>query len=1071
MPAAERSRLLKQVRSEEWARADYDRVKALAAQGDGYWAAFFYALEGDDAMLPAARQKLLAQYGEKSRAVERARNRLADPAFFTAGQPGIPDVYYDLDISGLVAADWAWTGLTPDERRTIGDGILAVARYKMRCMDRWTQTPNLVLKPTFMVAMAGLVTQDPECLEWGLRRKPGSPIGGYFEVLDVMLRDGGPWHEAPIYPIAHEGLYVMSLFSRYRGLYDGADWFGRRTPGGGSPRGLLDYYLATAYPLERTGRGPGQIRCANYGDGSTTAAGADLFLVNPAARPKGGIVMEKALAAAFAASGGDPRYAPFAALIPDYRPALWDAPPLPETRPFPPAPSSIWPTYGLAMLRSDESPAYWTNASAIAVFALMTQGYGHDHRDKFGIMLHGANRLFYPDYNPIQYENPDVGWSRNSVCHNTLVVDEEDTRDATPTAIRHAFEPEVKFLATSADGVYDGVDQTRALLLTREYLLDVFSARSAVPHTYDYVLHSAGLPRPVEPVAFADSTVLETRYWLMKQQQALTTSGPWRLDFVYRDGPFGRSETMGPEWNDHDAVLRLAMAADTNTLVVHGVDAHGMPMLVARRSGLRDTVFVATHEPYVRPAGPAIRAVRVLARGPGAVLVRVEAEGYTDYAAIAWGPGSNGLDCVLAAGDGETAVAFTNYGYLRVSRTGGIAARGGWSAFRIPGAGPVTLNGRPVKARAEGGMVQLGSRPVVPEIELAADPECPVPVSVSPATVRLAEGGRRTVTLTVRNTLREAVAGAVEFRLPVGLTTEPRRPAFGPLAPGEAAAIPVVFAAARSEGRSLRTNSFAVHAPGEIVTRSGGGRSGTPFRVVLARGGGEQATLFQPLTVTVGPTLRSVYRHPLTNVYRVQAPGYTAELDMLNGLCRRLSDDDEVARLDGTPLFTFSDGQIELLFEGSKHAFTWASETPAGLTAHAYDKCRYRVDFGDDRMTLSMDPGWTQFATTYFTVPGAWTSPRGAPRWARIVAADAAGRESEGQPGQELRTAAAELAFPESGWSLAFKFDPPQPVTFKGAGLAFPLGSLTGDRWSVGFCRPGTLEAWRKRAFEEGNAN
>ena len=43
-----------------------------------------------------------------------------------------------------------------------------------------------------------------------------------------------------------------------------------------------------------------------------------------------------------------------------------------------------------------------------------------------------------------------------------------------PTGIRHEFSPEVKFLATSASGVYEGVDQTRALLLTHEYLLDIF---------------------------------------------------------------------------------------------------------------------------------------------------------------------------------------------------------------------------------------------------------------------------------------------------------------------------------------------------------------------------------------------------------------------------------------------------------------------------------------------------------------------------------------------------------------------------------------------------------------------
>src|SRR5262249_40417061 len=227
-----------------------------------------------------------------------------------------------------------------------------------------------------------------------------------------------------------------------------------------SPAGLMDYYLDSAYPVERTGHGAGQVRVATYGDGSTGPSG-DLFLVNPAGP---GLDATDSLVAAYAASG-DKRYAAFPALAPGCRPDLFERRPLPARAPFPPAPSKVWPNYGLAMLRSDESPAYWTSGKAIAVFALLSQGYGHDHRDKFAITLHGAGRLIYPDYNAVQYENPAVGWTRNSVAHNTLVVDEADTRDARPTRLRHAFGPEVKFLATSASGVYEGVEQTRALAL------------------------------------------------------------------------------------------------------------------------------------------------------------------------------------------------------------------------------------------------------------------------------------------------------------------------------------------------------------------------------------------------------------------------------------------------------------------------------------------------------------------------------------------------------------------------------------------------------------------------------
>ena len=78
-------------------------------------------------------------------------------------------------------------------------------------------------------------------------------------MLDTMLKDGGPWAEAPIYAIDHKPLLLMLRMSRLLQLYDGRDWFRWSSPSGGSPKGLLQYYIDTAYPIERTGFGEGQI--------------------------------------------------------------------------------------------------------------------------------------------------------------------------------------------------------------------------------------------------------------------------------------------------------------------------------------------------------------------------------------------------------------------------------------------------------------------------------------------------------------------------------------------------------------------------------------------------------------------------------------------------------------------------------------------------------------------------------------------------------------------------------------------------------------------------------------------
>ena len=151
-------------------------------------------------------------------------------------------------------------------------------------------------------------------------------------------------------------------------------------------------------------------------------------------------------------------------------------------------------------------------------------------------------------------------------------------------------------------------------------------------------------------------------------------------------------------------------------------------------------------------------------------------------------------------------------------------------------------------------------------------------------------------------------------------------------------------------------------------------------------------------------------------------------------------------------------------FPGTRHAFTWPQEAPAYLKAHVYDKCQYHVSFASDRITVRIDSGWTEFDPVRFTVPGRWVSPQGNPVWARIVAVDNDGRETTAKPGTDLKIAAAELAFPGAKWRLAFSFIPPQPVAFNGTELRFPIGSRTGDAWSVGFCKPGELDEWRKGA-------
>ena len=64
---------------------------------------------------------------------------------------------------------------------------------------------------------------------------------------------------------------------------------------------------------------------------------------------------------------------------------------------------------------------------------------------------------------------------------------------------------------------------------------------------------------------------------------------------------------------------------------------------------------------------------------------------------------------------------------------------------------------------------------------------------------------------------------------------------------------------------------------------------------------------------------------------------------MDSGLTRTLADDDGTVRLNGRPLFTFSDGKKPWLFDGCTNNSTWPTSVPAALTGapSAYGTCRY----------------------------------------------------------------------------------------------------------------------------------
>ena len=177
------------------------------------------------------------------------------------------------------------------------------------------------------------------------------------------------------------------------------------------------------------------------------------------------------------------------------------------------------------------------------------------------------------------------------------------------------------------------------------------------------------------------------------------------------------------------------------------------------------------------------------------------------------------------------------------------------------------------------------------------------------------------------------------------------------------------------------------------------------------------------------------------------APTFTALLDMFHGLCRYLADDDDTVRLDGSPLFTFSDGEKDLLSESTTHAFTWPTETPAHLLAHTYDRARYTLLRRRPHGRRD-GPGLDPVPRRAHHRPGHWRSPDGPPvdpspyRWS-----DA--RWSP--PGHRRR---ARLPWRRLGPLLPVLPSAGRGVRRCSVSASRPMCKPATDR-AVGFCRPG----------------
>jgi hypothetical protein len=884
------------IRQHPWAARLLERTREMAKEGRNVReAALAYVLTGERGYADRARRELLGTARSMMPTYEKLDLKL-QPEFGAWTSWSTYAWAYDLTHETF----------SDEERQQVERWLRTACKVVIEGDKLWTTTPNLIFGKHFNVALVGYCLGDKELIEWGLN-DPGThgpQRGGFYPVLDSMINDGCFWGETPIYAL-HYDVHAMLALAEAARHYDGTDLYHYVSKkSGGSIKSLLDGYIRMGYPLERTGIGAGAIRMATYGDGSTSYSPS-------------GTLLETYLAPGDLFCGNleiaykryrDPAYAWLLRFNENrdanvtYGRAVWGllalthGEPLPENPTPPPAPSGVYPSQGFAFLRADESPAYWTSG-ALAALVMLGKPIGHGHNDFYGLVLHGKGRLLYPDLNVIQYEPTHLRWTHGGIGHSTLLVDQQSPEGG-PFTTRQEFGPDLKFFAIEGSA-FKGVDQSRTLLLTKEYLADVFHAadRNGDARVFDWVLHGLGRLFPGNPAAYRPTHALVPFYWWVDNERDREVDGLWRMDWIQSSAgvtrPVGRANLhagqppFGDAWFEASVGVRMTMLGAKGTEVfcgdgpltdgppyhrIEGNPEGSSPLVVARRRA-QSASYAAVHEPY--DGRPAIREVRRIAETAKAVALAVRTPSFTDYLMVAF----DGKEHALAAPTGE-AFAFGNYGFVRVHGDA-VAISGDVKGFAIKAdaldlKAQATAGGKSMPLVRQGGFVRFGSVPEgIPPSPGEPDKADPIEEGgwlhawTQPEELHLPATGEKRegeAEFRVRCVGGDTAQGAFRIVAPKGLTASPERLDIPVLREGNEWTTRVKVRAVPDAENALHQVRFV---PGPRTPAAG-----------------------QSLPVSVGVVMTLDRRLPRLSQQVVRAPGYTFAVDEFSGVSNFILDAD-----------------------------------------------------------------------------------------------------------------------------------------------------------------------------------
>lgn len=170
---------------------------------------------------------------------------------------------------------------------------------------------------------------------------------------------------------------------------------------------------------------------------------------------------------------------------------------------------TLFPVHGSAVLRSDPE-----NEQAVNAYLFWgPHSAGHMNPAALHLDIVARGRRITDAPRSVGYEDPlHLTWNRATVAQNTVTVDQQsmfpydfDTdsiweadrwRDRVSDGQLQVFQPEALFKAVraSSENAYEGVRLDRTVVVTGEFVLDVYRVTSNSKHQYDWSMHCPGEP-------------------------------------------------------------------------------------------------------------------------------------------------------------------------------------------------------------------------------------------------------------------------------------------------------------------------------------------------------------------------------------------------------------------------------------------------------------------------------------------------------------------------------------------------------------------------------------------------